>query len=228
MQVKVVFFARLRREAGVEELSVELPDGADVRALAERLEKELDVDLEGCMVAINEAYSAPQTKLQPGDEVAFLPPVSGGNGEAGPGPFHLAVTEAALDLGNASAFLTRPEHGAQAYFVGTVRSPNHGEVVNFIDYEAYAPMALNVMRGAAERASEEHGPLRVWLEHRVGRLAPGEASIVIGVGSPHRRAALEACDFLIESLKVELPVWKHEHSGSAPHWVAGQAGHPTL
>lgn len=225
MQIRAVFFARLRREVGLEELVLDVPEGTDVRAVAAQLEQERGLSLSGCMVAVNETYAAPEQVLRGGDEVAFLPPVAGGSGEA---DTFCEVTAEVLTLAPADAFLVRPHCGAQAYFVGTVRSPNAGQVVAHIDYEAYAPMAEKVMRDAAALARARHGELRVWIQHRTGRLAPAEASIVIGVASPHRRAALEACDFLIEHLKVELPVWKHEATDSGEHWVSGQAGHEVL
>lgn len=227
MNIRAVFLARLRREAGLEEIPLSVPEGASVRQMAQQLEQERGLSLGGCMVAVNEAYATPDTVLHDGDEVAFLPPVAGGSGES-EDTVYCEVTEAPLTLASAESFLIRPECGAQAYFVGTVRSPNHGQDVQFIDYEAYAPMAQKVMQEAAAQAQAKHGQLRVWVVHRVGRLAPAEASIVIGVASPHRRAALEACDFLIEHLKVELPVWKHEVTDAGEAWVAGQTGHETL
>ncbi|MBB5235694.1 molybdopterin converting factor subunit 1 [Deinococcus budaensis] len=224
MQVQVVFFARLKRESGLEMATVELTDGSTVRDLAAQVEERYGLSLRGCMVAVNETYARPEQPLHPGDEVAFLPPVAGGADDS----THCEVTASPLLLADADAFLVRPEYGAQAYFVGTVRSPNQGRVVDFIDYEAFAPMAQKVMREAAAEARGRHGELRVLIQHRVGRLRPAEASILIGVASPHRRAALEACDFLIEQLKVQLPVWKHEADDSGTHWVDGQSGHPTL
>ncbi|GHF56018.1 molybdopterin synthase catalytic subunit [Deinococcus metalli] len=226
MRVKVVFFARLKREIGVEQIELEAPDGADVRAIAALIEQAHPVNLKGCMVAVNEAYAAPDQVVQPGDEVAFLPPVAGGSGaDAGT---HCEITADPLQLDAADAYLVKPEYGAQAYFVGTVRSPNKGHVVESIEYEGYAPMAVKVMHGAAQAAREQHGELRIFVQHRVGRLQPGEASILIGVASPHRRAALEACDQIIEYLKVHVPVWKHEADEDGAHWVDGQTGHPTL
>ncbi|WP_291430132.1 molybdenum cofactor biosynthesis protein MoaE [Deinococcus sp.] len=248
MQLNVVFFARLKRETGVEYLSLEVAEGSDVRAVAQLLEARFGISLGGCMTAVNETYASPDTVLSPGAELAFLPPVAGGSGEptttpstgapsasapaddgpAGDVQTHCEVTAAPLRLETADAFLVKPEYGAQAYFVGTVRSPNKGRTVEFIEYEGYAPMARRVMQGAADTAREQYGDLRVFLQHRVGRLLPGEASILIGVASPHRRAALEACDFLIEHLKLHVPVWKHEADEDSQHWVDGQTAHETL
>lgn len=224
MRAKVVFFARLRREAGLETATLDVAEGATVRDLATQVEAQYGLSLRGCMAAVNEVYAAPDQALRPDDEVAFLPPVAGGmDGET-----RCEVVDLPLLLSEADAFLVRPEHGAQAYFVGTVRSPNKGRRVEFIEYEGFAPMAERVMREAAEQARQRWGEMRVIVQHRVGRLLPGEASILIGVASPHRRAALEACDFLIEHLKVHLPVWKHEADEDGEHWVDGQTGHPTL
>lgn len=229
MQLNVVFFARLRREMGVEQMPVQAPEGADVRTVASLLETQHGLNLKGCMVAVNETYAAPDTALKDGDEVAFLPPVAGGAHDPVGGPATLCeVTAEPLDLNVADAFLVRPEYGAQAYFVGTVRSPNKGRVVETIEYEGFAPMAQKVMQDAASAARELHGELGVFIQHRVGTLRPGEASILIGVAAPHRRAALEACDFLIEHLKVHVPVWKHEADDEGTHWVDGQTPHPTL
>ncbi|GGR69072.1 molybdopterin synthase sulfur carrier subunit [Deinococcus seoulensis] len=238
MQLNVVFFARLKRETGVEHLVLEAAEGSDVRAVAELVEAQFGISLRGCMVAVNETYASPETVLTPGAEVAFLPPVAGGSGDSPAEPHddqpphdgqtHCEVTAEPLRLEQADAYLVRPEYGAQAYFVGTVRSPNKGRTVEFIEYEGYAPMARRVMQGAADAARERHGELRVYLQHRVGRLLPGEASILIGVASPHRRAALEACDFIIEHLKVHVPVWKHEADEDGQHWVDGQTAHDTL
>ena len=225
--ITVVLFARLKREAGLEQVQVPLPSPPTVRALAAGVEARYSLSLKGCMVAVNEQYADPEQTIADGDEVAFLPPVAGGSGEEAATDF-VQVTGAELRLEQASAFLVRPGYGAQAYFVGTVRSPNLGKVVEYIEYEGYAPMAEKVMREAADLARREHGELSAYLQHRTGRLAPGQASILIGAASPHRRAALEACDFLIEHLKVVLPVWKLEGDEDGEHWVKGQAGFPTL
>lgn len=228
MQLKVVFFARLKRETGVEQGTAEVPDGSTVRAAAPLIEAQFGVSLRGCMVAINDTYASPEAVLKPGDEVAFLPPVAGGSEEVTDTHTFCEMTAEPLSLAAADLYLVKPQYGAQAYFVGTVRSPNQGKDVEFIEYEGYDALARKVMQGAADTARERHGELRVYIQHRVGRLLPGEASILIGVASPHRRAALEACDDIIEYLKVHVPVWKHEGDEDGQHWVPGQTGHDTL
>lgn len=228
MQLKVVFFARLKRETGVEQGTVDVPDGSTVRAAAALVEARYGVSLRGCMVAINDTYASPDDTLKEGDEVAFLPPVAGGSDETDDPGTLCEMTPEPLSLAAADLYLVKPQYGAQAYFVGTVRSPNQGKDVEFIEYEGYGALARKVMHGAADAAREKHGELRVYIQHRVGRLLPGEASILIGVASPHRRAALEACDDIIEYLKVHVPVWKHEGDEDGQHWVPGQTGHDTL
>lgn len=213
---------------GMERLALDVAEAADVRAVATLIEQQHGVSLKGCMVAVNETYATPEQMLHGNDEVAFLPPVAGGSDAGGNSETLCEVTASPLLLQTADAFLVQPAYGAQAYFVGTVRSPNKGKQVEFIEYEGFAPLAQKVMRGAAEAARERHGTLRVFIQHRVGRLLPGEASILIGVASPHRRAALEACDFIIELLKVQVPVWKREVDEDGEHWVDGTAGQPTL
>ena len=138
------------------------------------------------------------------------------------------VTAAPLSLRTAQDFLTRPAWGAQAYFVGTVRSPNAGFAVAYLEYEAYPALAERVMREAATHARARFELGGSYLAHRTGRVRPGESSILIGVGSAHRRAALEACDFLIEHLKLHLPVWKLEVGENGERWAEGSAGAPTL
>ncbi|WP_027460731.1 molybdopterin converting factor subunit 1 [Deinococcus murrayi] len=229
MRVHVVFLAQLKREAGLEMASLEVPEGSTVRDLAAKVEAERGLSLRGCMVAVNETYARPEQVLAAGDEVAFLPPVAGGApSSAEPSATRCELRSTPLLLAEAESFLVQPQYGAQAYFVGTVRSPNRGKVVTAIDYEAYGPMAVRVMEEAAHQAQERYGELRVLIQHRTGQLRPGEASILIGVASPHRRAALEACDFLIEHLKAHLPIWKYELTEDGAHWVEGHSEHPTL
>lgn len=239
LNVHVLLFAHLRRQAAEPEFGVQLPAGSTVRDLARQLEAQ-GLSLSGCMAAVNEAYAAPDTVLQSGDEVAFLPPVAGGavdegrEAEAEPLTF-VAVTPQPLSLAQAEAFLVRPRYGAQSYFVGTVRSPNRGQPVTLIEYEAYASMAEKVLHEAAAQARArfggddgEAGDLAVFLAHRTGRLQPAEASIVIGVGSPHRRAALEVVDWLIEHVKAVIPVWKLEELQDGQRWVEGVSPSETL
>ena len=226
--VRVLLFAHLSRQVPAPEFMAELPQGATVRDLAGQLQAQYGLELKGCMAAVNEAYADPSAVLTEGDEVAFLPPVAGGSEEL----TYVGVAAEPLSLQDAEQFLVRPAYGAQSYFVGTVRSPNRGQTVTLIQYEAYASMAEKVLREAAEqpraRIGGESAELAVYLVHRTGRLHPAEASIIIGVGSPHRRAALEAVDWLIEHVKAVIPVWKLEELEDGQRWVEGTAPAETL
>lgn len=229
MRLTVVFFANLKQEIGLDKLVLETAEQTTVREIAQQIEQQQNIKLKGAMIAINEHYATPDQVLQDGDEIAFLPPVAGGSplSEHNNNTFH-QVTSKPLQLEQANAFLVQPWCGAQAYFVGTVRSPNQGKKINFIDYEAYPNMANNIMQDAANCARERFGDLRIFIQHRTGKLLPAEASILIGVASPHRRAALEACDFLIEYLKIHIPVWKNEQDEDGQKWVDGSTPHQTL
>lgn len=206
---------------------MDVPDGSTVRAAAALVEARYGVSLRGCMVAINDTYASPTTSCRVGTRSRSSPVAGGSDETTDPGTL-CEMTPEPLSLAAADLYLVKPQYGAQAYFVGTVRSPNQGKDVEFIEYEGYGALARKVMHGAADAAREKHGELRVYIQHRVGRLLPGEASILIGVASPHRRAALEACDDIIEYLKVHVPVWKHEGDEDGQHWVPGQTGHDTL
>ena len=210
---------------GERELALELPEGLSVREVAARLEADHPgLTLQGALCAVNEAYVSPDYKVSSGDTVAFFPPVSGGSGEGeGSGTDRFFVTEGVLDVAHFTALAVAPENGAVASFLGTVRSPNLGQNVRYIDYEGYETMVLGQMKRAAEelRARFELG--RIVLAHRLGRLEPGEASILIVISSKHRRAALDACSEGIDRLKELLPVWKFEVADESEGWVAGSA-----
>lgn len=227
MKVTVLLFARLKREAGTESVTLDLPEGSTVRDVSSTVEERFGLSLRGCMAAVNEQYSRPDTALNDGDEVAFLPPVAGGSDDRD-NTVKCVLTPEPLSLAEAQVFVTRPEWGAQAFFVGTVRSPNKGVRIAYLEYEAYPPMAERVMRESVGAADARFGIGGVYIAHRTGRVTPGEASIIIGVGSPHRRAALEACDLIIEHLKAYLPVWKLEVGENGAHWVEGTTSVPTL
>ncbi len=224
MQASVLLFGRLRREAGAERFSLTWEGQLSVAEAARRVERETGLSLAGCMAALGRRYAAPGDLLSDGCELAFLPPVAGGSGDCD----HLGVGLELLDLAAADAFLRHPRYGAQAYFCGTVRSPNAGLEVTAIVYEAYLPMAREVLGSLAEQVRARYQVGRLYLVHRVGRLAPAEASVLIGVASEHRRDALAACGWLIEAVKRELPIWKLELGPGGERWVEGQAPHPTL
>ncbi len=141
---------------------------------------------------------------------------------------HFFVTEAELLLAPYQALVSAPEYGAVTSFVGTVRSPNRGQSVRYIDYQGYDAMMYAQMKVLSDELRARFDVGGVVIAHRLGRLEPGDASIVIVVSSPHRRAALEACHAAIDRAKELLPVWKYEVTDESATWVQGssQAAEP--
>jgi molybdopterin converting factor subunit 1 len=222
----VLLFATYREQAGCKEVALEVPAGATLREVAAQLEAAFpELTLQGALAAINEAYAAPDAVPAPGDTVAFFPPVAGGSGaaEVVEGRDHLFVVSGPLDLAHLHALAAAPRYGAVASFVGTVRSPNAGQQVSYIDYEGYEAMILTQMKRAAAELRSRFALGHLVFAHRLGRLAPGEVSIVIVISSEHRRPALEATHAAIDRLKELLPIWKREVAEGGAHWVAGSS-----
>ena len=217
MRIEVRLFALYREQAGTDRLALELPEGARVREAQKALEERFPgLRLEVGIAALNHALARAETPLKEGDEVAFLPPVSGGQDSYG-------LTQEPLDLEALVAWATAPEYGAVVSFLGTTRSPNRGEEVAFLEYEAYPEMAEKVMAEilAEMRARWPLGRIALW--HRLGRVDPGEASIAIVVSARHRKEAFAACQYAIDRVKQILPVWKKEHRKDGSFWVEGFA-----
>jgi len=218
MRVRVRLFAGYREEVGRGELELTLPTGATVadaaRALMERYPA---LDLNAGMAAVNAEFAQGDTPLTDGDELAFLPPVSGGERE------RLFLTDEPLEplLPGLLAWAVRPEYGASVVFMGTTRSPNKGHEVDHLVYEAYPEMAERVLAKIAAEMRERYGLGRIAIVHRLGRVDPAEASILIVVSSPHRPEAFDAARYAIERVKVILPVWKKEVLKDGSFWVEG-------
>ncbi|MDQ3396935.1 MAG: molybdenum cofactor biosynthesis protein MoaE [Deinococcota bacterium] len=224
MRVELLLFASYREAVGKKSLSLELEGGARIRDVAAGLERDYPgLRLQGALAAVNERYASPDDALFEGDTLAFFPPVSGGSGEQDlPGDIFV-VTREALNFGGLIARASALCHGALACFFGTVRSPNAGSEVAYIDYEGYESMMRRQMEVIAAEARERHDLGRVVIAHRLGRLLPGEASIAIVVASRHRLEALAACHYCIDRSKELLPVWKYEVSGEGGSWLAGSS-----
>ncbi|WP_456411652.1 molybdopterin converting factor subunit 1 [Oceanithermus sp.] len=221
MQVDVRLFAHYREAAGTGRLKLELPEGSTVTDARRALEAaHPGLDLSGGMAAVNEELVPPDAPLRDGDEVAFLPPVSGGEEAVRTG-----LTEEALEplLGELVSWATAPAYGAIVTFIGTTRTPNKGREVRHLTYEAYPEMAEKVLERIAREMHERWTLGRVALVHRLGRVGPAEASIVIVVSAPHRPEAFEAARYAIERVKLILPVWKKEHLEDGEVWVEGGA-----
>jgi molybdopterin converting factor subunit 1 len=235
MQVRVLLFGALR-EAAASCTPLNLPDGAtagDLLATLAALHPEVAAMQPSLALAVNQEYARRDTVLRDGDEVALLPPVSGGRA---------AGTTLGADCEGVRVVLQRepiatqaliremaaPADGAVLTFEGVVRDNSRGRRTLYLDYEAYEPMAQNEMQKLAAAAMERFAVRSIAIVHRIGRLEIGEASVCIVVASAHRGAAYEASRFLIDTLKRTVPIWKREHFEDGAVWVDGEPFPPEI
>jgi MoaE-MoaD fusion protein len=204
--VKVRLFAGLRERAGYSER--ELGDVARVADVWPALD--LGDEPEGLLYAVNREYAAADRELADGDEVALIPPVSGGS---------FRVTEGPLSLAAVVDEVTDESAGAVATFLGTVRRESRGRTVLYLEYEAYAEMAEDVMAQIAGDLEQRYDLWAVAIHHRVGRVEIGEPSVAIAVSAPHRQDALAACKDAIDTLKQTVPLWKKEVYEGGEEWL---------
>ena len=213
MHVRVLFFGRLKEIVGCAEDRAELSEGARVEDLFARYGSrfpELAKFRASVMASVNQEFAEWRAPLASADEVAFLPPVSGGHPVKAAEDIYELV-RAPIRTAEIVAQIKASQDGAVVAFEGIVRNQSGGRATLYLDYEAYEPMALAKMReiGAEIRASF---PIhRIALVHRLGRLEIGETSVLIAISSPHRRAAFDACRFAIDTLKHSVPIWKKEY-----------------
>lgn len=206
MRVTVRLFAGLREQAGRS--TIELEDVARAGDVWERLG--LGGEPPGLLYAVNRAYVEPTHELSDGDEVALIPPVSGGA---------FVVTPEPLDLDAVVREVESDEAGAIATFFGTVRRSSRGRTVLYLEYEAYEEMAEEMLAALARELTERHGLEAVAIHHRIGRVEIGEASVAIAVSAAHRAAALTACRDAIDTLKDTIPLWKKEVYEGGEEWI---------
>jgi molybdopterin synthase catalytic subunit len=216
MRVEIHYLGGSREQAGLGHETVDLPEGAVVHDLARwvaNAHPELAPRVPRVRFARNETLIELDARLNHGDEIALLPPLSGGARQT-------AVQSEPLDP---SAVLQRcadPSIGATVVFVGTVRrTSDTGASVLGIDYEAYEPMASNTLERLAAEVRDQHGAAEVSIVHRIGHVAVGEAAVVIAASGAHREEAFAACRAAIERLKAEVPIWKRERGDEGAHWV---------
>ncbi len=214
MTVHVRLFAILRERAGRDSLELELPDGATVADALAALEREPGLeDVIGRMplrAAVNREYAPTDALLRPGDEMAVIPPVSGG------AEVHARVTEDRLSVQGMSELVGRPGAGAIVTFQGTTRD------VEQLDYEAYREMAEERIASILREVVERHGLQAAAAEHRIGAVPLGETSVVVAVSAPHRDAAFAGGREAIDRIKAEAPIWKQEVDRGEKQWVEGQ------
>jgi molybdopterin synthase catalytic subunit len=219
MKLRVKLFAGARDAVGERELALELAEGATVaealRHLAGRYPR-LGALLSSLRVAVNREYVGGDHRLQADDELAVIPPVSGGADL-------FEITERPLSLDALIRSVSVPTSGAVASFLGIVREVSRGRRVTRLEYDAYPEMATATMRTIAEGIRRRWPVDRVGIVHRIGPLEVGEASVAIAIAAPHRREALEACAYAIEQLKAIVPIWKREVWSDGSEWIGSTA-----
>jgi molybdopterin synthase catalytic subunit len=209
MRVRVRLFAGLREQAGTGARELELPDGARAGDVWPTLG--LGEQPGGFALAVNRRYVSEDEPLSDGDEVALIPPVSGGG--------TVWLVDGPLDVVVVHEAVRDEMAGGIALFVGTVRRESRGRRVLYLEYEAYEGMAEEVMAELAERLETEHRLCAVAIAHRVGRVEIGEPSVAIAVSAPHRTAAIDACREAIDTLKETAPLWKKEVYEGGEEWI---------
>jgi molybdopterin synthase catalytic subunit len=212
-------FARLREQAGTDCEQVELSDAtvADVYRVLRARHPDLEPDLGLIRPARNQSFANWDERVTDGDEVAFIPPVSGGAGRAA----LIELTAEPLDARRLEAAVAASGAGAICTFTGVVRDHSRGESVTHLEYEAYGGMAERQMEAIVDEIASRWPDARVAMAHRTGRLEIGEASVVVSVSCPHRAEAIAACKWGIDRLKESVPIWKKEFARSGAVWIEG-------
>lgn len=201
-------FAALRERAGWSQRELDLPDGAVVSDVWPALA--LGEEPPGIAYARNREYADRDTAVAPGDEVAVIPPVSGGAFTIGAAPLDLAAVVAAV---------ADPAAGAVSTFIGTTRTHSRGRTVVHLEYDAYPEMAEAEMARIGEAVRAHHDVLHIAIAHRTGHVPIGEASVIIAVSAAHRGPAMDACREAIDTLKQTVPVWKKEVFEGGEEWI---------
>ena len=226
MNITVRFFAMFREQLGTGEKTIDIPEGSTARegydaALAGS--SALQGLVNSVMLMVNQEYVEPDHTLNEGDELAIIPPVSGGDDSR---PFIVTADE--LDPREVEAKVAGPGEGALVTFIGTVRNTARGMTVTLLDYEAYESAAEKMLARVAEEARAQWPDVGIAITHRTGPLKPGEASIVIACASPHRDEAYAASSFAISRIKEIVPIWKKEHYEDGSTWVGSEAEYQRL
>jgi molybdopterin synthase catalytic subunit len=238
MKIGVLFFGVLKDLAGRAGETVDLPEGARVRDLLVHFARgtpRLEAMLPALAISVNREYAEMDRALREGDEVALLPPVSGGAPEAervrddvadtgrDEAPNEVRLVRTAIDTEAAVQRLQRPTDGAVVIFNGVVRDNTRGRRTLYLDYEAYEAMALQQMESLAVEARQRFAVRGASIVHRLGRLQIGETSVLIVVAAAHRGAAFDACRWIIDTLKKTVPIWKKEYFEDGAVWADGEA-----
>jgi molybdopterin synthase catalytic subunit len=233
VQIRVCYFAVLRELVGLREEEIEVAEGSDIaellRVLVQRYPS-LGSIVGRVAIARNHQYAESHVVLREGDEIALLPPVSGG-APTPPSPTsddaqslvaaegRLRLSFDPLDVSEVSRLVERKEAGAIVTFAGAVRRQSQGRLVTHLDYEAYPPMVLTQMQRVVDEALAQWPEAKIAIHHRIGTLTIGDLAVAIAVSTPHRKEAFAACSFTIDRLKEVVPIWKREYFEDGEHWV---------
>src|SRR6266853_2874004 len=227
MQVRVLFFGRLKDIVGRSEENAELSEGARVEDLFARYGRnfpELAQFRSSVVASVNQEFAEWRAPLSSGDEVAFLPPVSGGAISAGAAVEEniYALTRKPIETAEIVEKLKAPPDGAVVVFEGIVRKHSGNRATLYLEYKAYEAMAMAKMREIGEQMRQKFSIRRFAMIHRLGKLEIGETSVLIAVCSAHRAAAFDACRFAIDTLKSTVPIWKKEFFRDGAAWAEGE------
>ncbi len=215
MRITVLYFASARERAGVGREELELPAGTSVGSVAELIaerHRALRDLLPHLRIAVNQEFKEREEAIPPGAEVALIPPVAGGAGR-------FALLDQPLKLSEAIAAVSGEAYGGLVTFSGSVRNQTHGRPVLRLEYEAYRPMAEKMLARIGEEVARKWDGARLAILHRVGTLEPGELAVVIAAAAPHRKEAFRACEYAIDRLKADAPIWKKEFYRDGEVWV---------
>ncbi len=215
MRVRLLLFAGLREAVGTKEHLLELEDASSLAQVLQRAEQELPqvARYRGrLLVSLNEDRAPLDTPVHDGDEVALLPPMSGGSASA-------RVQAAPLSMDELLAEVTGPRCGGVVTFTGVVRDHSRGQAIDHLEYEAYVPMAEREMQSIVDEAQRRWPEARLAMCHRIGKLQIGDTAVMVAAAAPHRAEAFEACRFAIDTLKQTVPIWKKEFSEEGTYWV---------
>ena len=225
MQVRVLFFGILRELTGQSSESLNLPERASLADVLKHYEGRIPSMRNwssALAMSVNQEYADPKSELHAGDEIALLPPVSGGGDTAIDRVCVTKITREKIETAALLEKIKAPEDGAVVVFEGIVRNHSRGRRTRYLDYEAYEPMALKEMNGLIEQAFSRFSVRELVLVHRIGRLEIGETSVAVVVASAHRGSAFDACRWLIDTLKRTVPIWKKEYFEDGAVWADGE------
>jgi molybdopterin synthase catalytic subunit len=222
VKLKIRFFASLRERLGASDLDLECAEGTTVEDLRRQLAgryAQPEAFAATLLISVNWDPVDASYPLSDGDEVAFLPPMSGGSGNRGV----YWLSETPIDSSMVEEKVKAPGCGGLVTFLGTVRGESRGQQILRLEYEAYPGMAEKKMREIGEAMAERWPGIRIAMAHRVGQLEVGEVAVAIAVATPHRAEAFEACRYAIDRLKTLVPIWKKEVAVNGEYWVEPHA-----